>query len=336
MAIHSPTDAAVRLAADCLRNGQLVGLPTETVYGLAANGLDQQAVERIFAAKGRPASNPLILHVPDVAEAIQWISVETQSRISDRLTKLSTLWPGPLTVVVPRGKGIPDAVTAGGDTVAIRVPDHPVALTLLRQCEFPIAAPSANRSNYVSPTAARHVEQGMGDRVAMILDGGRCRSGLESTIVSIAGDPVALLRPGVITREQLQAVLGEPVQPPTQQVDSGPLLSPGRLPTHYQPTKPLWFVDDYPEGGDAGKVAYIAFRPDTERQAKFAQSIVLSETGDLGEIAHGLFAALRQMDESDASSLLIDRCQNDGIGAAIMDRLNRAVSAESGRGISQE
>ena len=201
--IVSASDETIRRAAEWLQQGRLVAIPTETVYGLAANAWDAIAVEQIFAAKNRPAINPLIVHVASVerlSDAIHWpvdVGIESQ------LNAVVDLWPGPLTLVCPRGPKIPDVVTAGLSTVAVRIPSHPVALALLDRCPFPIAAPSANPSNYVSPTTAAHVASGFDDSVALILDGGPCQQGVESTIVSLNADGPTLLRPGAITAEQL-------------------------------------------------------------------------------------------------------------------------------------
>ncbi|MDA8746485.1 L-threonylcarbamoyladenylate synthase, partial [Rubripirellula amarantea] len=188
--ITTPTFEAIQRAAVLLADGQLVAIPTETVYGLAANALDELAVKRIFAAKGRPATNPLIVHLADVTQ-LAWVTDPNLDPIvTQRINKLSQFWPGPLTLVLPRNAAVPDIVTAGLDTVAVRIPSHEVARQLIHACGFPLAAPSANRSNYVSPTLAIHVIEGLGDEVEMVLDGGPCGHGLESTIVKLDGQNV--------------------------------------------------------------------------------------------------------------------------------------------------
>src|SRR5919202_2722131 len=199
-----PEPEPIARAAAVLKQGGLVAFPTETVYGLGANALDAAAVARIFAAKGRPAYNPLITHVADVAGARRLARHWPES--AERLA--AAFWPGPLTVVVPKRPEVPDAVTAGLDSVAVRVPAHPVALALLREAALPVAAPSANRSTQLSPTTARHVEQALGDRVDLILDGGPTRVGIESTVVDLTGDVPVLLRPGLLAARDLEPVVG--------------------------------------------------------------------------------------------------------------------------------
>lgn len=228
--IAAPTPASIAEAARCLRSGGLVAMPTETVYGLAANALDADAVARIFSAKGRPASNPLIVHVAnrEAARALARRWPDAAEALAKRH------WPGPLTLVVERGDTIPDIVTAGGPTVGLRVPDHPVALELLRAAEIPLAAPSANRSEAISPTTAQHVADSLGPFVEdlLVLDGGPCRVGLESTVVDVTGERAVVLRPGMVRIDEADASAR-----PT-----GPERSPGRHPRHYAPTKPITVV----------------------------------------------------------------------------------------------
>jgi L-threonylcarbamoyladenylate synthase len=224
-----PEPDVVARAAAILRDGGLIAFPTETVYGLGANALDAKAVARIFTAKGRPATNPLIVHVPDV-EAARSLVAEWPE-VAEQLAR--RFWPGPLTLVLPRGPGIPDAVTAGGPTVAVRVPSHPVALALLRAAGVPLAAPSANRSTELSPTRAEHVLRGLGGRIDLILDGGPTEVGLESTVLDVSRTPPRLLRPGMVTPSALEAVIG-PIEQGKGAVE-GPLRSPGMMPRHYAP-----------------------------------------------------------------------------------------------------
>ncbi len=225
---------ALDIPAQLLQEGGLVAFVTETVYGLGANALDPKAVARIFEAKGRPASNPLIVHVADVDSAKQlavW---------NARAEKLAmAFWPGPLTIVLPKTTSLPDSVTAGGNTVALRIPSHPVALALLRRANCPVAAPSANRSNSLSPTSASHVLSSLGNRVDCIVDGGASLVGIESTVVDLTGQEVQILRPGHITASQLGQVLGEPVLFDAKSLTEGVARSPGNLPLHYAPKTPM-------------------------------------------------------------------------------------------------
>ncbi|WP_235951732.1 L-threonylcarbamoyladenylate synthase [Crateriforma spongiae] len=338
--IHWPTDSAIRRAAAALAAGDLVGVPTETVYGLAADATRDDAVSKIYQAKGRPSTNPLIVHAADATAARRYTSLFVGDRhnagsdptLIDQWKIASAFWPGPLTVVVPRSSSIPDIVTAGRDTVAIRVPDHPVMRKLLKQCPFPLAAPSANVSNYVSPTIARHVADGLGQSVAMVLDGGRCDWGVESTIIQLDADGPRLLRPGGITAEQLRSVFGR-IDVPEQGVNhSKAQVAPGQLPTHYSPDKSLVFVDRYetllgePSFQAPQRIGRIAFsRLDDAQRSQFDQVWIVDETGDLRRIASRLFAVLREADQSDCDLLVIDRCEEIGIGRAIMDRLRRAT-----------
>ncbi|MBU6365517.1 MAG: threonylcarbamoyl-AMP synthase, partial [Gemmatimonadetes bacterium] len=207
MPVSAATPEAIRDAAAALRRGELVAFPTETVYGLGANALDPEAVARVYAAKGRPAWNPLIAHVADVAAARAL--ARHWPPAAERLA--AACWPGPLTLVLPKAAHVPDAVTAGRDAVGIRVPDHPVALALLHEAGVPVVAPSANRFTQVSPTTAGHVQEALGDRVAHILDGGPCQVGIESTVLDLTQDPPAILRPGMLDARQLAALLGAPV-----------------------------------------------------------------------------------------------------------------------------
>jgi L-threonylcarbamoyladenylate synthase len=235
----SPQPERIARAADVLRRGGLVAFPTETVYGLGANALDAEAVAGIFRAKGRPANNPVIIHVAKPADAL--LVVAEWPDVAERLAR--RFWPGPLTLVLPKRDIVPDIVTAGGPTLAVRVPAHPVALALLRGAGVPVAAPSANRSTQLSPTRAEHVLRGLDARIDMILDGGPTTGGLESTVLDLASSPPRLLRPGLIGLAELEAVIG-PVTgvAPTPAYDAA-LPSPGMLRRHYAPRKPLECVE---------------------------------------------------------------------------------------------
>jgi len=224
-------------AAELIRNGELVAFPTETVYGLGANALDPAAIEKIYAAKGRPASSPLIVHVSSI-EMARGLVREWPER-ADKLARI--FWPGPLTLVLPKQPHVPDRLTAGLDTVGIRMPAHPMALALIVEAGVPIAAPSANRFTELSPTTAQHVRDGLGDRVAMVLDGGRTSVGIESTVLSLAGPSAILLRPGMVTRQEIEAVIG-PVEL-LGAVTEGAHASPGLHARHYSPKTPLIFLN---------------------------------------------------------------------------------------------
>lgn len=303
-------------AAEALRRGGLVGMPTETVYGLAADALDAQAVLRVFAAKGRPRFDPLIVHCADLA------MVETVAALSPRARRLAALWPGPLTLVLPRRPCIPDAVTAGLDTVAVRVPDHPLALQLIRAAGRPLAAPSANRFGCLSPTTAAHVREQLGEAIAGVLDGGPCRVGVESTVLRPDPEPL-VLRPGGVTRERLAEALGEPVRLADggQRAGALPREAPGLLASHYAPRAPLRLRqpgEAWPEGA-----ALLAFTG--QDLPAGARGAVLSRNGDLAEAAANLFARLRELDALAPPLIVAELMPDHGLGEAINDRLRRAA-----------
>jgi L-threonylcarbamoyladenylate synthase len=303
---------AIECAARLLRSGELVAFPTETVYGLGADATDDHAVAAIFAAKGRPHFNPLIVHVSGLEAA------EALAEFDARARRLAAhFWPGPLSLVLRRrsDSGLSLLASAGLDTVAIRAPAHPVAQALLRASGRSIAAPSANRSGRVSPTEATHVAAEFGNRAALILDGGKSQIGLESTVLDLSGETPALLRPGGVTLEQLTEFLG-PIATPA----AGPLRSPGMLPSHYAPSLPLRLEvrDSHP--GEA----LLAFGPDAP--PGFAEILWLSRTGDLAEAAANLFAMLRQLDRPAFTGIAVTPIPNHGLGHAINDRLRRAAT----------
>ena len=323
--IEPANDESIARAAEALTRGELVGIPTETVYGLAANALDPVAVQKIYVAKGRPSTNPLIVHLASPQQASLVIAQPLEPIVQARFEKLQSLWPGPLTVVLPHNGRVPEIVTAGRSTVAIRVPSHEVTRRLIERCGFPIAAPSANRSTYVSPTRAEHVADGLGEHVTMILDGGRCDCGLESTIVMLTPEATRLLRPGTMTKETLESLLGEVIV--TAANENAPeLLAPGMMREHYSPQTPVRFVDQANGSSSNDAVAFIAFSRHAANTHRFAKSIVLSEEGDLSIVARDLFATLRQLDTQGLACIYVDRCEPEGIGRAIMDRLSRATA----------
>ena len=310
-----PAQAAIEDAALLLRQGRLVAFPTETVYGLGGDASNGRAVARIFAAKGRPRFNPLIVHVPELAEAEALAVFDDRARDAAR-----RFWPGPLSLVLRRraDSGLSLLVSAGLDTVALRVPAHPVAQRLLRAAGRPIAAPSANRSGRVSPTSAAHVEAELGRRVALILDGGACPIGLESTVLDLTGPTPVLLRPGGVTLESLAEVFG-PVA--TSAADEQAPRSPGRLPSHYAPSLPVRLDATTARPGEA----LLAFAP--EAPPGFAEILWLSRTGDLAEAAANLFAMLRQLDRPDFTGIAVMPIPERGLGRAINDRLRRAAAS---------
>jgi len=314
MRIADASPDAIAEAAELLRAGELVGFPTETVYGLGGDATSELAVARIFAAKRRPHFNPLISHLPDRQSA------DGLAVFDERAEALaSRFWPGALTLVLPRTADCPVArlASAGLDSVALRVPDHPVAQALLRAVGRPVAGPSANPSGRLSPTSARDVAEGLGDAVAMILDGGPCRVGLESTVVGLVGPTALLLRPGGITREAIEAVIG-----PIEVLAEGEATpaSPGRLLSHYAPDLPVR-LDATAVAADE---ALLAFGPDAPAGAAVTRN--LSPSGDLMQAAANLFRMLRELDRPGLRGIAVMPVPRHGLGAAINDRLRRAAA----------
>ena len=306
----------IRAAADLLLRGELVAIPTETVYGLAANAFGPEAVLRIFRVKQRPAFDPLIVHVHDraqVEQAVSHIPPEAEAL-------MDTFWPGPLTLVMPKSHRVPDIVTSGLDTVGVRMPAHPMALELLRSLDFPLAAPSANPFGYVSPTTARHVADQLGEKIPYVLDGGACTVGVESTIIGWEDGLPVLYRPGGLSLEAIEAVIGA-VRPQVKHVLP---VAPGMIESHYAPRKPLIVGDvDALTSEHAGKsIGVIA----CDRHYDVQRCETLSLSGDLNEAARNLFAAMRSLDGSDVDVILAEAFPNEGLGRAINDRLRRAAA----------
>jgi L-threonylcarbamoyladenylate synthase len=302
-------------AARLLRGGELVAFPTETVYGLGGDAINGRTVAAIFAAKGRPRFNPLISHLAEAEAAADFAELDSRSR-----DVAARFWPGPLTLVLPRRKGCPIAplASAGLDTVALRVPAHPVAHALLAAVGRPVAAPSANRSGRISPTSAAHVRVELGDRIAAIIDGGACLIGLESTVLDLSGERPVLLRPGGIPVEALRAAIG-PIDRPRPDDADAP-RAPGMLASHYAPALPLRLDAVAPRAGEA----LLAFG-DTPASG-YAEIEWLSRSGDLAEAAANLFAALRGLDRPEFSGIAVMPIPEHGLGAAINDRLRRAAA----------
>jgi L-threonylcarbamoyladenylate synthase len=310
---------ALAQGAELLRAGRLVAFPTETVYGLGANALDETAVQRIYEAKGRPALNPVIVHVASAAAArelaLDWPAV------ADALAR--AFWPGPLTIVVRKRPIVPDIVSAGGDTVGLRVPAHPLALALLEQARIPVAAPSANLSTQVSPTTAQHVERGLGERVDLIIDGGATDVGIESTVVDVTGGVPRILRPGMIAREAVARVAGAAEAAETSG-PAAPLRSPGMLDKHYAPRARVRLVPRGVMAGsletlrDAGRVGALSFgRVDADAARVMPQ--------EPEAYARTLYAALHEMDDARCDVILVERPPETPEWAAIIDRLERAA-----------
>ena len=319
--VYSPTPANLRRLAAALRRGELVALPTETVYGLAAHALDVQACRAIFRAKGRPAHDPLIVHVLDLAHA------EELAEFNETARKLARrFWPGPLTLVLPKKPCVPGIVTAGRNTVAIRSPAHSLARRVLRLAGIPLAAPSANAFGYISPTSAAHVFDGLGKKIPHILDGGSCRMGVESTILDLTNPArPKILRPGVITAEMLEKFLGRPVaRNRSRSKPAAGLLAPGMLPQHYSPHTPLLVKNRWTKLPP--DVAGIFLR----KPARWAAKNVywLSERAALTDIARNLYRVLRQADRGQHRQIWVEALPDDsgGLAAAINDRLQRAAA----------
>ncbi len=316
-------------AAGILAEGKLVAFPTETVYGLGADARKESAVAKIYQAKGRPSNNPLIVHVATVDEIYRYADVESSwnpAVVKEWITKLTPLWPGPLSIILPRGVEIADSVCAGGPSVALRIPRHPIALALLRAFKGPIAAPSANPSMYVSPTTAQHVRDSLGESVDFILDGGACEVGLESTVLSLLAPTPRVLRPGAITLDTLRHTLGCPVEGPLSscEAQTGELLSPGLLAKHYSPRTKVILRTTISQGERLPEKTGVLIFSDWKPTFPTTVTRILSKCGDLEEVAARLFGALRELDEADLDLIVVDTCEPIGLGEAIMDRLIRA------------
>jgi L-threonylcarbamoyladenylate synthase len=313
--MHTVTGKDIEVAAQLLREGQLVAIPTETVYGLAGNALDEDAVLSIFKAKNRPFFDPLIAHTHSIEEVKKYVT-----HIPDRLLPLMERYmPGPLTVLLTRKNTIPDIVTSGLERVAFRIPQHEVALELLRKLDFPLAAPSANPFGYISPTTAAHVYDQMHGVIPYILDGGECRVGIESTIIGMEGDMVTVYRLGGLALEQIRELVGE-VQVMSHST-SDP-SAPGMLQSHYAPLKPLLIGDikSLIETHQDKKIAVISFSQSYEVPYQY----ILSTEGDIDVAAKKLFTAMRAMDATDAEVIIAESLPEGGLGRAVNDRLKRA------------
>jgi L-threonylcarbamoyladenylate synthase len=315
--VAGPSPEAISRAVELLRQGQVIGMPTETVYGLAGDGLNPAALARIFEVKQRPLFDPLILHFADAAAAF-----DVAEQLSTAARELAQrFWPGPLTLVVPKKDFVPDLATSGLPNVAIRVPSHPVAQQLLRAFEGPLAAPSANRFGRISPTDAQAVRTELGDAVPLILDGGACAVGVESTVLYLGGPQPVLLRAGGISLEEIEAVIG-PVQHAAP-VEDRP-QAPGQLKHHYAPRKPLRLVPNTAQIPSRPDVGWLAFGPQAGSFAGRVENI--SPAGDLREAAANFFRAMRALDDDPGvTELYAMPFPKEGLGLAINERLERAA-----------
>ena len=312
----------IEKSAALLASGQLVAIPTETVYGLAGNALDEEAVLRIFKSKNRPSFDPLIVHLASFDQLPEYVE-----SIPEELKALAeTFWPGPLTLLLPKRAIIPDLVTSGLDKVGIRVPKHPLTRSLLKLLNFPLAAPSANPFGYISPTNAVHVQQQLGEKLTYILDGGPCDIGLESTIVGMEQGQVIIYRLGGISVDSIENIVGKVLILP--QSSSNP-QSPGMLKSHYAPRKPIVLgdLDELMQQYLTEKfnVAILSFKRHFPEVAATHQ-VVLSSAGDYDEAARNLFSAMRILDETDATIILAEELPEIHLGKAINDRLRRAAA----------
>lgn len=314
-----PSLQEIEVAVAALRRGEVIGLPTETVYGLAADASNVAAVEKIFALKGRPADHPLIVHIADASDIPAWTTCA--SPLAARLAQV--FWPGPLTLILPRSARVPNVVTGGQDTVGLRCPDHPVALAVLHEFGGGLAAPSANRFGRISPTSAAHVRDEFPNGVDVILDGGDCEIGIESTILDLSSGEPRILRPGRISAQRIEAVIGPVAQ---DRSESSPRAS-GTLEAHYAPRTPVLLLPraalekEAREQGALGKrIAMLAIGNLPKGQAGLA----LPE--DAESYAHGLYAAMRQLDAHGHQLLLVERPPDDVAWLAVSDRLRRAAA----------
>jgi L-threonylcarbamoyladenylate synthase len=331
LSTHTPElfHAAVKRAVDLLRAGEVVALPTETVYGLAASALDEKAVAKIFQIKGRPANNPIIVHIAgnEMAKGC----VKGWPELADKLSK--SFWPGPLTLVMPRAEKIPGNVTAGGETVGVRWPAHPFIQAVIRECDFPLAAPSANLSNQISPTNAGHVRAQLGGKISLIVDGGQSQVGIESTVLDLTVLPPKILRPGMIHAESLAAVCGEVTGGGWQATGNETLRSPGLLQRHYSPKAKL-LVLSWRDGGDL--LGQIRPSPSALRRhfviahtkippvENFADVSVMPH--DAEAFARALYAELHRCDEAGAEWIIVEAPPDAPEWSGIADRLRRAAA----------
>ncbi len=341
---NKPNSLVISKAANIIRDGELVAFPTETVYGLGANALDPVAVDRIFTVKERPHSDPIIVHVADLAD----LSIVSGHAPSLLKPLVQAFWPGPLTLVMPKGQIIPPNVTAGLDTVAVRMPSHAVALALIREAKVPIGAPSANLFGQASPTTAQHVWDDLAHRIPLILDAGPTLVGIESTVLDISVSPPVLLRPGGISLERIQSVVGQ-VKEASTRISEGSegAKSPGLISKHYSPKAQLLLFSEGEEAQILSKMRDKALDlmavgsrvgimvADEDVIQLEEESIIFERLGskfDLSQIAHRLFAAMRSLDRQEVNVILTRGFGSEGLGRAIQDRLSRAAGSNQPSG----
>lgn len=332
---HTPAlfETALRRAAELLRAGEVVAMPTETVYGLAANAFDARAVQRIFEIKGRPAHNPVIVHVAGLAMARQCVT--TWPAVAERLAQ--SFWPGPLTLVLPRTPAIPDAVTAGGPTVGVRWPSHPFVQALIRACGFPLAAPSANPAGRLSPTTAEHVRNSLGHKIPLIIDGGPSHVGIESTVLDLTAKPLRVLRPGMIHLESLVAAAAEELaegsrSQPAGPADKAPLRSPGQLDRHYSPRASLRVLSWRDPADLASQISALKHEASRSHVITHTRVPLSSAFGRVSIIPHdpeafarAIYAELHQCDEAGAELIVVEAVPDTPEWEGIRDRLQRAA-----------
>lgn len=316
MNTYKANNENIKLASEKIKSGGLVAFPTETVYGLGADGLNPIAVAKIFEAKKRPAFNPLILHIEDKSWLRKLSSVQSE-KVEQLINKF---WPGPLTLVLPKTELVPDIVTSGNPTVALRMPNHPVALQLIEMSERPIAAPSANQFGHLSPTEASHVAKYLGDKVDMILDGGKSAVGVESTILQLHENEFYLLRHGGLSKEEIENEIGEIK---IGIVNESKPNSPGQLPFHYSPHTPLKFFNK--KFLDNSKKIGAIFFKEINSDFSFTNVKILSPRADLREAAANLFSFLHTLEKENLDLILVEQIEETGLGRAIMDRLRKAA-----------
>lgn len=311
-----PPWTSVSEAARLLKEGEVVAIPTETVYGLAGNAFEPKALAKIFAAKERPTFDPLIVHIADIAQLS-----DIAKDIPDSAYKLAkAYWPGPMTMILPKKDCIPDLCTSALPSVAVRFPSHPIAQAIIKESGLPLAAPSANLFKHVSPTTAEHVAAQLAERIAGIVDGGACSVGVESSIISLVGEPT-VLRPGAITPEMFAKVLGNVKIKESTSKPGQPMQAPGQCDTHYKPQVPLYF-GILPEGYTLPKhTVRIAFG---NQDGPIPATVNLSETGDMTEATAKLYAYMHDLDLPEYDLILVDPIPNTGVGMALNDRLKRA------------
>jgi L-threonylcarbamoyladenylate synthase len=330
LSTHTPElfQKAVLRAAELLRAGEVVALPTETVYGLAANALDKTAVAKIFQIKGRPAGNPIIVHV--ASHEMAKCCVKSWPEVADKLSK--AFWPGPLTLILPRAEIVPEIVAAGGSTVGIRWPSHPFIQSVIRECNFPLAAPSANLSSRISPTNAEHVRQQLGGKIRLIVDGGQSQVGIESTVLDLTVSPPGILRPGMIYAESLAAVAGN-IGHRTSNTEHRTLRSPGLLAKHYSPKAKLVVLSWRDDADLRSQLSTFNFQPSTcfiiahtkiPSGENFARVSVIPH--DAEAFARAIYAELHRCDKADAQLIVVEAPPELPEWSGIADRLRRAAA----------